>query len=893
MFSDLQERMKAVEKLSGDEIRSRFFKFMESKGHLVLPSASLVPEHDPSLLLIGAGMAPFKRYFTGQATPPALRVATSQKCVRTGDLENVGRTARHLTFFEMLGNFSFGDYFKSEAIPWSWEFLTEDLGLPKERLWISIYTNDNEAYDIWHNVVGIPSERIVRLGKDTNFWEIGPGPCGPCSEIYIDLGSERGCGLPTCKVGCDCDRYLEIWNLVFTQFDRDEEGNYTPLPKKNIDTGMGLERLASVLQGVSNNFETDLLFPIIQAAQTAAGVKYGMSEEIDVALKVIADHTRAIVHLINDDVLPSNEGRGYVLRRLLRRAVRYGRLLGIQRPFMGEVASVVMKVGRPAYPELVEKEPFVQEVIEQEETRFLSTLDTGLNILSNMIADLKKHDEKILTGHDAFRLYDTYGFPLDLTREILAEQNIKVDEAGFEAEMEAQRERARLAREQDDGMGVTDHEDDLFAHLSTEFIGYETLVTDEASIQALVVDGRSVSTVSAGMSVQVVLNRTPFYAQAGGQVGDYGFIRTNEGYIKIVDVRRTVSGAVVHMGQVMKGQVSVGDKVKAEVDKERRLATARHHTATHLLHQALRQVLGDHVHQAGSLVTSKRLRFDFSHFSPVTMEELKEIEKLVNTYILADISLEINVMGRDKAEGLGALALFEEKYEDQVRVVQIGSFSLELCGGTHVSRTGEIGLCRIVSETSVGSGLRRIEAVTGLEAWSLWRQQELLLAKTAELLGASMDDILTKAEGLRMELREKDKELERLRQKFLETSALELLDQAEQIGNSQLLVAPVKAQSMDDLRQVVDTLKVRMPSAIIILGCRSQDKVNFLAYVSRDLVGQGFHAGHIIKEAAKVAGGGGGGRPDMAQAGGRDPAKLEAALSTATTIAKDKLESIY
>ncbi|NLG87375.1 MAG: alanine--tRNA ligase [Firmicutes bacterium] len=878
--------------MSGNEIRSRFLQFMEKKGHLVLPSASLVPEHDPSLLLIGAGMAPFKRYFTGQVTPPRHRIATSQKCVRTGDLENVGRTARHHTFFEMLGNFSFGDYFKSEAIPWAWEFLTEDLELPKDRLWISVYTDDDEAYDIWHNVVGVSADRIVRLGKDTNFWEIGPGPCGPCSEIYIDLGPERGCGSPTCGVGCDCDRYLEIWNLVFTQFDRDEEGNYTPLPKKNIDTGMGLERITSVLQQVPSNFETDLLFPIIEAAQTVAGIRYGMSKESDVALKVIADHSRAFVHLIADGVLPSNEGRGYVLRRLLRRAVRYGRLLGMKQPFLGQIVSSVVKTAQPAYPELVEQEAFIQEVVGREEERFLSTLDTGLDILSGMVTELKKKGQHVLSGPDAFRLYDTYGFPLDLTKEILSEQGLQVDEDGFEAQMQKQRKRARQAREQADGMGVRDQEEIVFSDLVSQFTGYDNLVENKACILALVVEGVSTDMAAAGEVVQLVLNRTPFYSESGGQVGDQGLIYTDQGQVQVRDVKRMSSGAIVHIGQVITGSVHVGDTVTAQVDKELRLATARHHTATHLLHQALRQVLGEHVHQAGSLVAPDRLRFDFSHFGPVTQQELQQVERLVNQRILENISLEINVMTRSQAEALGAMALFEEKYGDLVRVVKIGSYSLELCGGTHVKRTGDIGLCHIVEETSVGAGVRRIEAVAGMVAWSLWQEQDMIVAKAAQLLGGTKEDILTRLESLIAESKEKDKEIARLNQVKLESIALKLVGQAEQIGDSQLLAACVAAQSMDDLRQIVDTLKIQLPRAVIILGYRSEDKANFLAYVSPSLVSYGLHAGQIVKAAAQVADGGGGGRPEMAQAGGRKPSKLEQALSTAAAIAREKLQSI-
>ncbi|MGI6128561.1 MAG: alanine--tRNA ligase [bacterium] len=881
-----------MKKISGDEIRNRFLQFMESKGHIVLPSASLVPEHDPSLLLIGAGMAPFKPYFTGQKTPPSYRVATAQKCVRTGDLENVGRTARHHTFFEMLGNFSFGDYFKMDAISWAWEFLTKDLGLPKDRLWISVYTDDDEAYDIWHNVVGIPTERIVRLGKETNFWEIGPGPCGPCSEIYIDLGLERGCDSPSCTVGCDCDRYLEIWNLVFTQFDRDEEGNYTTLPKKNIDTGMGLERIAAVLQGAANNFETDLVFPIIETAQSITGAEYGRSTEHDVALKVIADHSRAFVHLIADGVLPSNEGRGYVLRRLIRRAVRYGRLLGVKEPFLREIVSTVVRVGQVGYSYLAEKKGFIQEVVGQEEKRFLSTLDTGLGILGDMVAQLKQQGETTLSGRNAFFLYDTYGFPLDLTKEILSEQGLKVDKKGFEVEMQGQRERARQARGQADGMGVKEQEEEVLSGLKSHFSGYETLIENGARITALIKDGVAVDTAAAGARVQLVLNRTPFYAESGGQVGDQGLISTDQGQVQVCDVKQTPAGAIVHIGQVVAGTVRVEERALAEVNKEMRLATARHHTATHLLHQALRQVLGDHVHQAGSLVTPERLRFDFSHLGSVTKQDLEQVERIVNEHILENISLEINVMGRSDAAALGAMALFNEKYDDMVRVVKIGPYSIELCGGTHVKRTGDIGICRIVDETSVGAGLRRIEAVAGFAAWSLWREQEMILSKTGQLLGSSKDNILMRVETLLTESKEKDKELARLTQATLESTALKLVNKAEQIGNSKLLSASIAAQSMNDLRRVVDVLKVRMPSAVILLGYSSEDKANFLTYVSPDLVKRGLHAGQIVKAAAEVAGGGGGGRPGMAQAGGKDPSQLEAALTTAAGVARDKIKNI-
>jgi alanyl-tRNA synthetase len=872
--------------MRGDEIRSRFLKFMEGKGHLILPSASLVPENDPSLLLIGAGMAPFKRYFTGQAKPPRRRIATAQKCVRTGDLENVGRTARHHTFFEMLGNFSFGDYFKAEAIPWAWEFLTVDLGLPKDKLWVSVYTDDDEAFEIWNKEVGVPAERIVRLGKETNFWEIGPGPCGPCSEIYIDLGPERGCGQVTCGVGCDCDRYLEIWNLVFTQFDRDLEGNYTPLPKKNIDTGMGLERIASVLQGVPSNFDTDLLLPIIRTTENIAGVGYGEQAKTDVALKVIADHSRAVVYLIGDGVLPSNEGRGYVLRRLLRRAVRFGRLLGIKEPFLSRVAETVIQIGQSGYPDLAEKEGYIKQAIQREEERFLSTLDTGLSILTNWVKGLKEQGETTLSGVQAFRLYDTYGFPLDLTREILREEGIHVDEAGFQAEMEAQRERARAARQEADGMGVLNGSSRL-AGVVTEFIGYTRLV-EQGRILALRVNGEWEEEAEEGAEVDVVLDRTPFYAEAGGQVGDQGLLEGRDGRVQVQNTERLASGAIVHHGVVVSGIIRVNETVTARVDGERRWATARHHTATHLIHQALRRVLGEHVHQSGSLVAPERLRFDFSHFAPLTEEQLREVEKIVNNMILEDISLEIFVTERAKAEAMGAMALFGEKYGDEVRVVKIGEFSLELCGGTHVERTGQIGLCRILGEASVGAGLRRIEAVAGLSALKRWQEETSIVQQAASLLGGTADELPERISSLQAQLKEKDKELSRLNRTLLELKAKELLQRTQIVNGVTVLAAEVTAGSMEDLRFMVDSLKPKLPSAVVVLGSRLAGKVSLLSYVTKDLVAKGLSASDIVRAAAQVAGGGGGGRPEMAQAGGKEPAKLPAALQRAVEVIKEK-----
>ncbi|MDK2883400.1 MAG: alanyl-tRNA synthetase [Bacillota bacterium] len=786
----------------------------------------------------------------------------------------------------MLGNFSFGDYFKAEAIPWAWEFLTVDLGLPKDKLWVSVYTDDDEAFEIWNKEVGVPAERIVRLGKETNFWEIGPGPCGPCSEIYIDLGPERGCGQVTCGVGCDCDRYLEIWNLVFTQFDRDLEGNYTPLPKKNIDTGMGLERIASVLQGVPSNFDTDLLLPIIRTTENIAGVGYGEQAKTDVALKVIADHSRAVVYLIGDGVLPSNEGRGYVLRRLLRRAVRFGRLLGIKEPFLSRVAETVIQIGQSGYPDLAEKEGYIKQAIQREEERFLSTLDTGLSILTNWVKGLKEQGETTLSGVQAFRLYDTYGFPLDLTREILREEGIHVDEAGFQAEMEAQRERARAARQEADGMGVLNGSSRL-AGVVTEFIGYTRLV-EQGRILALRVNGEWEEEAEEGAEVDVVLDRTPFYAEAGGQVGDQGLLEGRDGRVQVQNTERLASGAIVHHGVVVSGIIRVNETVTARVDGERRWATARHHTATHLIHQALRRVLGEHVHQSGSLVAPERLRFDFSHFAPLTEEQLREVEKIVNNMILEDISLEIFVTERAKAEAMGAMALFGEKYGDEVRVVKIGEFSLELCGGTHVERTGQIGLCRILGEASVGAGLRRIEAVAGLSALKRWQEETSIVQQAASLLGGTADELPERISSLQAQLKEKDKELSRLNRTLLELKAKELLQRTQIVNGVTVLAAEVTAGSMEDLRFMVDSLKPKLPSAVVVLGSRLAGKVSLLSYVTKDLVAKGLSASDIVRAAAQVAGGGGGGRPEMAQAGGKEPAKLPAALQRAVEVIKEK-----
>lgn len=874
--------------MTGNEIRKKFLDFFASKEHLILPSASLIPEKDPSLLLIGAGMAPFKKYFTGQEKPPRPRIATCQKCIRTGDLENVGRTARHHTFFEMLGNFSFADYFKREAITWAWEFMTEVMGLPVEKLWVSVYEEDDEALAIWRDEIGVPAEKIIPLGKADNFWEIGPGPCGPCSEIYYDLGPERGCGSPDCAPGCDCDRYLEVWNLVFTQFDRDEEGNYTPLPKKNIDTGMGLERLAAIMQQVPTNFDTDLIKPIIDKTAALAGISYGV-EETDISLKVIADHLRAVVYMVADGILPSNEGRGYVLRRLLRRAVRHGKLLGIEGPFLHLVADTVIEIGQEAYPELVEKRDMIRQVIRLEEERFLETLQAGMNILSGYLEEMKKEGQRVLSGDKAFRLYDTYGFPLDLTREIAAEEGLQVDEEGFARAMEAQRERARAARQEADGMLVGEGVYRELAGLEpTTFTGYDTL-GGTGRIEAIIRDGELVSEAPAGAEVEIVLDQSPFYAEGGGQVGDRGRLTAPGVRIKIKDTRALPGGVVVHQGQVEEGPVKTGTLVEARVEGELRWATARNHTATHLLHRALRQVLGDHVQQAGSLVDGERLRFDFSHFSAPDKEELKRIEELVNEKILENIPLEIKVMPLEEAQRLGAIALFGEKYGDEVRVVKIGDYSLELCGGTHVPATGAIGSFKVVSEGSIGAGLRRIEAVTGKGVLEYVNNLEGVMARAAAALKTSPEELPERIGALLAGIKEREKELEILKGKLAKLQVSDLLERAVDVEGVKVVAMAVEAKGMEELRSLVDVLRGKLPSGVVLLGAAQQEKVNFVCSVSRDLVERGLHAGNIIKEVARVAGGGGGGRPDMAQAGGKAPERLEDALARGLELIREGL----
>jgi len=870
--------------MTGNELRKKYLQFFASKDHLVLPSYSLIPVDDPSLLLIGAGMAPFKPFFTGKMKPPHPRIVTSQKCVRTGDIENVGRTARHHTFFEMLGNFSFGDYFKKEAIAWAWEFVTEQLGLPVDKLWITIYTKDDEAYEIWHDDIGLPPERIVRM--EDNFWEIGSGPCGPCSEIYIDLGESRGCGQSTCGVGCDCDRYLEIWNLVFTQFENDGAGNYTPLAKKNIDTGAGLERIASVLQNKRSNFETDLLFPIIEKMCDLAGATYGTQTRTDVSLKVIADHARSLTVMISDGILPSNEGRGYVLRRILRRAVRHGRLMGVEKPFLTEIVDVVAAILAEPYPEISEKKNYIKKVVLLEEERFNSTLLQGIELLNKHVQELKSGGQQVLDGSIAFKLYDTFGFPWELTQEILKENNLDLDKQAFDKEMTKQRERARAARQENEERAIMLPD---LSGVTLDARNYD-ITADCGKVLVVLKNGQLVDEAGDGDEVAIILDVTSFYAEGGGQVGDTGVLSGQVGKIAVYNTKKLPDGTSYHLGVVTEGVVRTGDTVQLLPIVARRCATARNHTATHLLHSALKRVLGEHVNQAGSQVTPERLRFDFSHFAPVSDDELAKVETLVNEAILNAIPVGVIETSKEMAKEMGAMALFGEKYGEKVRVVVAGDFSKELCGGTHVGNTAEIGFIRICSETGIGAGLRRIEAVTGHGALEYINQREKILLAAAANLKTRPEDLPGKLETLNAELKETETELANANAKLAKLAVQELLAGVETVGDVHLVSGQVIAADMETLRSIADMVRDRLPCGAVVLGAISGDKVNFVAMATANAVGKGLHAGNIVKAAATVAGGGGGGRPDMAQAGGKQPEKMAEALQQALETAKSQLK---
>ena len=878
-----------MKKYGVNELREMYLSFFESKEHLRMKSFSLVPQNDNSLLLINAGMAPLKPYFTGQEIPPRRRVTTCQKCIRTGDIENVGKTARHGTFFEMLGNFSFGDYFKREALHWSWEFLTEVIGLEKDRLYPSIYLDDEQAFDIWTKEIGVPAERVYRFGKEDNFWEHGEGPCGPCSEIYYDRGEKYGCGKPTCAPGCDCDRYMEIWNNVFTQFYGDGKGGYTELIQKNIDTGMGLERLAVAVQDVDSMFDIDTMKAIRDAVCAVAGVTYGVDHKTDVSVRVITDHVRSITFMTSDGILPSNEGRGYVLRRLLRRAARHGRLLGIDHPFLVDIADVVIQSSCDAYPELSDKKEYINKVLSSEEAKFYQTLDQGLNILSGYMDELKKSGSTVLGGDKTFMLYDTYGFPVDLTEEIVAEEGITLDHEGFDAEMKAQRERARSARKKSNYMGA---EETVYNQLDpamvTKFDGYKQLTIEGAEIIAMTGEGEVIGEAEKGAAVTVFTDVTPFYATMGGQVGDHGTIKTETGCVEVTDTIKAIGDKIGHVGVVKEGYIEVGQKATMEVDEALRMATARNHSATHLLQKALRNVLGSHVEQAGSLVNPEHLRFDFSHFQPMTKEELLAVEKEVNREILAALPIETKVMTMDEAKKTGAMALFGEKYGEEVRVVFMGDYSIEFCGGTHLTNTAQVGSFKIVSENGVAAGVRRIEALTGEGAMAYYENNEHVIEEAAEVLKTRKDNLAEAAKSLQAQVRELQKELQSLKTQMANSAADDMMKQAEKVGDVSILSVYEPEADVNALRQLGDSLKDKLGECVIALA-GGKDKLIFVVMATDGAVKAGAHAGNIVREAAKTAGGGGGGRPNMAQAGGKDVSKVSEALAKAVETAKSQL----
>lgn len=879
-----------MEQLGLNEIRERFLKFFESKGHLRLPSFPLVPQGDKSLLLINSGMAPLKPFFTGVKKPPSKRVATSQKCIRTPDIERVGKTARHGTFFEMLGNFSFGDYFKEEAIAWAWEFVTEDLKLPEDQLWVSIYQEDDEAFEIWNKTIGVPAEKIVRLGKEDNFWEIGLGPCGPCSELYFDRGEKYGCDNVNCGVGCDCDRYVEFWNLVFTQFDRDAEGNYHRLEHPNIDTGMGLERMAAIMQGAETMFEVDTIFHSLEYILQISDKEYGRDPKVDVSIRVITDHIRGVTHLIGDGVLPSNEGRGYVLRRLIRRAARHGKLLGLDESFLYDVSDKVIDVSGDAYPELIEKRDYIRNIIKLEEEKFRETLSQGLNILQEYIAELKKAHSRVLVGDKAFKLYDTFGFPLDLTKDILEDEGMTVDEDGFEREMAAQRERAREARAQLHTVGWS--EEDLFQLediKATKFEGYERCSLN-TEISVILNKNLLVEQAVEGEQVAVILEATPFYAEGGGQVGDKGEILGEDFAMDVTDCKAVQGGRCLHIGKVRTGVMKAGAGVTAAIDEDLRKNIAKNHTATHLLHQALKSVLGEHVEQAGSLVEPERLRFDFTHIAALTDEQLKQVEDLVNSKILEGLKIETVITDMESARGMGALALFDEKYEDSVRVVKMCDFSLELCGGTHVDNTWALGQFVLASESGIAAGVRRIEALTGAGAFNYIRSREVDLKRAAKLLKTPPNNIVSKVEGLIKDLRLKDSEIESLNQRLTMQEAEKLLRDAKNVKGINVIVARVDNLDMNALRRLGDSLRDRLKSGVVVLASLKDGKVSMAAMATGDVVSAGIHCGNIIKKAAKAAGGGGGGKADMAQAGAKRPEDIEKALDLSLEIIESQLK---
>ena len=870
-----------------NELRRKYLEFFESKGHLKMNSFSLVPQNDNSLLLINAGMAPLKPYFTGQEIPPRRRVTTCQKCIRTGDIDNVGKTARHLTFFEMLGNFSFGDYFKHEAINWSWEFLTKVIGMEEDRLYPSIYADDDEAFNIWTKEVGVPAERITRFYRDENgdcdnFWEHGAGPCGPCSEIYYDRGIKYGCGKPDCKVGCDCDRFMEVWNNVFTQFESDGHHHYTELKQKNIDTGMGLERLAVVVQDVDSVFDIDTMKAIRDKICELAGVTYMEDEHKDVSIRLITDHIRSVTFMASDGIIPSNEGRGYVLRRLLRRAARHGRTLGIDGLFLAKLATTVIDSSKDGYPELDEKRELILKVLTTEEENFNKTIDQGLVILSDLESRLVKEGKTCLDGEDAFRLYDTYGFPIDLTNEILEEKGFTVDMDGFNNAMNKQKETARGARKETNYMGAdATVYDKIDTRITSEFVGYDTLET-ESEITVLTTSEDITDTLAEGMEGTIIVNKTPFYATMGGQQGDTGVITCNGSVFEVIDTIRLKGGRVGHVGKVTAGSFKVGDKVTLTVDEKKRIDTAKNHSATHLLQKALRIVLGNHVEQAGSLVTPDRLRFDFTHFQPMTEEEIEKVEAIVNEQIAKSIDVETKVLAIEDAKKTGAKALFNEKYGDTVRVVCMGDFSKEFCGGTHVSNTGLINSFKIVSESGVAAGVRRIEALTGNGVFAYYKDIEKKYNDICKAAKATPANVEEKIAHMQAEIKSLNSEIESLKNKAANEALGDVLNQAEDVNGVKFLAVKLNDVDMNELRNLSDDLKSKIGSGVVVLAsAMGSDKVNLIVTATDDIVKAGVHAGNIIKSAAPCVGGGGGGRPNMAQAGGKNPAGIEKAFETA------------
>ncbi len=877
-----------------NELREKYLHYFEGKGHLRLGSFPLVPKDDPSLLLINSGMAPMKKWFLGQEEPPRHRVTTCQKCIRTPDIERVGITARHGCFFEMLGNFSFQDYFKKEVIPWAWEFLTKELEIPADRLYISVYQDDDEAYDIWTKSVGIPEDHMVRLGKEDNFWEHGSGPCGPCSEIYFDRGLKYGCGKPTCGVGCDCDRFMEIWNLVFSQYDSDGKGTYALLPKPNIDTGMGLERLAVVMQDVDNLFEVDTVAAVLHHVERISGKQYGANEKDDISIRVITDHIRATVFMASDGILPSNEGRGYVMRRLLRRAARHGRMLGIDHPFLTDLVDTVIISSEVGYPELREHESYIKKVIGTEEERFYKTIDSGMNILNGMIQHLHETNKKILSGLDVFKLNDTFGFPLDLTKEIAAEAGLGIDEAAFHVEMTRQRERARAERLAKDISGWSE---DLFGELNaepTEFDGYDVL-KETAKVLALS-DGEELNdAVSTDYeereNVLVVLDRTPFYAEMGGQVADHGYLTSGTANLKVNQVKKTPKGFYVHTCTLLDGTIRVGDTVTAAVDEQRRASICRNHTATHLMQKALREVLGEHVHQAGSYQDDKITRFDFTHFNAVTPEELVEVEKRVNEKIFASLPVTIQNLPIEEAKKMGAMALFGEKYGKVVRVVDAGGWSVEFCGGTHVKNTAQIGCFKILSEASVAAGIRRIEATTGYGVLNLLDDRTAELANTAVALKANnMKDVAARAQAVTAELKEANKQLEIAKAKLASSQIDGLFQNAVEVDGVRIVTVYLNGTTPDTLRSMMDKLRDKEPNAVGALIGTDGSKTTLAVGVGKNALARGLKAGALVKQIAAIAGGNGGGKPDFAMAGIRDTSKIDDALNAVEGIVKENLE---